>query len=41
MPATQPIVLLHSPQTRSSGTLALLEELKAPYRLHSKAPTSP
>ncbi len=31
---TQPITLFHSPRTRSSGTLALLEELKAPYKLH-------
>lgn len=28
------ITLFHSPQTRSSGALALLEELGAPYRLH-------
>ena len=34
MPTAQPITLFHSPQTRSSGALALLEELKAPYRLH-------
>jgi glutathione S-transferase len=34
MPTTQPITLFHSPQTRSSGALALLEELKAPYKLH-------
>ena len=34
MPTTQPITLFHSPQTRSSGTLALLEELHAPYSLH-------
>ncbi len=34
MPTTQPITLFHSPQTRSSGALALLEELNAPYRLH-------
>ncbi len=32
---TQPITLFHSPQTRSSGALALLEELNAPYKLHS------
>jgi glutathione S-transferase len=31
---TQSITLFHSPQTRSSGALALLEELKAPYKLH-------
>lgn len=35
MPTTQPITLFHSPQTRSSGTLALLEELNAPYKLHA------
>src|SRR5580704_2047034 len=35
MPATRPITLFHSPQTRSSATLALLEELKAPYQLHA------
>jgi glutathione S-transferase len=34
MPTTQPITLFHSPQTRSSGALTLLEELKAPYKLH-------
>lgn len=34
MPKTQPLTLFHSPQTRSSGVLALLEELKAPYQLH-------
>jgi glutathione S-transferase len=34
MPTTQSITLFHSPQTRSSGTLALLEELHAPYSLH-------
>ena len=34
MPTTQPITLFHSPQTRSSGALSLLEELKAPYKLH-------
>jgi glutathione S-transferase len=34
MPTTQPITLFHSPQTRSSGALTLLEELKVPYRLH-------
>jgi glutathione S-transferase len=34
MPTTQPITLFHSPQTRSSGALALLEELHAPYKLH-------
>ncbi len=35
MPTTQPITLFHSPQTRSSGALSLLEELKAPYKLHA------
>jgi glutathione S-transferase len=34
MPTTKPITLFHSPSTRSSGTLALLEELHAPYSLH-------
>ncbi len=34
MPTTQPITLFHSPQTRSSGALTLLEELRAPYKLH-------
>lgn len=34
MPTTEQITLFHSPQTRSSGTLALLEELNAPYKLH-------
>ncbi len=34
MPTTQPITLFHVPQTRSSGVLALLEELHAPYALH-------
>lgn len=34
MPTTQQITLFHSPQTRSSGALALLEELHAPYKLH-------
>ena len=29
----QPITLYHSPQTRSAGTLILLEELQAPYSL--------
>jgi glutathione S-transferase len=29
----QPITLFHSPQTRSSATLALLEELHTPYSL--------
>ena len=34
MPTSQQITLFHSPQTRSSGALALLEELHAPYKLH-------
>ena len=34
MPTTLPITLFHSPQTRSSGALTLLEELGAPYTLH-------
>lgn len=34
MPTTEQITLFHSPQTRSSGALALLEELNAPYKLH-------
>lgn len=34
MPTTQPITLFHSPQTRSSGALSLLEALHAPYTLH-------
>jgi hypothetical protein len=33
MSTTQPITLFHSPQTRSVGTLALLEELHAPYSI--------
>lgn len=33
MTADSKIILFHAPQTRSSGTLALLEELKAPYEL--------
>jgi glutathione S-transferase len=35
MPTNQQITLFHSPQTRSSGTLALLEELHAPYTLQA------
>jgi glutathione S-transferase len=34
MSTKQTITLFHSPQSRSSGTLALLEELHAPYSLH-------
>jgi glutathione S-transferase len=35
MPTNLPITLFHAPQTRSSGALALLEELNAPYKLHT------
>jgi glutathione S-transferase len=35
MKATQPITLFHAPQSRSSGALALLEELHAPYLIHA------
>lgn len=35
MSTPHPITLFHSPRTRSSGTLALLEELNAPYKLHA------
>jgi glutathione S-transferase len=35
MPTTLPITLFHSPQTRSSSALNLLEELKAPYQIHA------
>lgn len=35
MPTSLPITLFHSPHTRSSGVLALLEELGAPYSLHT------
>ncbi|MGH8433086.1 MAG: glutathione S-transferase family protein [Pseudomonas sp.] len=34
MPATPEVTLFHSPHTRSTGALTLLEELGAPYRLH-------
>ena len=34
MSTDKKITLFHSPQTRSSGALNLLEELKAPYTLH-------
>jgi glutathione S-transferase len=34
MTATDTITLFHAPQTRSSATLTLLEELGAPYELH-------
>ncbi len=34
MPTKHPITLFHAPRTRSSGALALLEELNAPYTLH-------
>src|SRR6202050_2720750 len=35
MPTQQPITLFHSPQSRSTGALALLEELHAPYAIHA------
>src|SRR5580698_9689670 len=35
MPTNLPITLFHSPRTRSSGALILLEELHAPYKLHT------
>jgi glutathione S-transferase len=35
VPTQQPITLFHSPQSRSSGALALLEELRAPYTIHA------
>ena len=35
MATTQKITLFHSPQTRSTAALILLEELKAPYTLHA------
>src|SRR5579875_892364 len=34
MAADRTITLFHAPHTRSGGTLLLLEELGAPYRLH-------
>jgi glutathione S-transferase len=34
MAMSLPITLFHSPQTRSSGALALLEVPGAPYKLH-------
>lgn len=34
MPASPELTLFHSPNTRSSAALTLLEELGAPYRLH-------
>ena len=34
----RPLTLFHSPRTRSSGVLALLEELGAPYTLEVLAP---
>ncbi|HSY27176.1 MAG TPA: glutathione S-transferase family protein [Burkholderiaceae bacterium] len=34
MTSTNTITLFHSPQSRSSGTLTMLEELQAPYELH-------
>jgi glutathione S-transferase len=35
MATSKSITLFHSPQTRSTGALALLEELHAPYTLHA------
>jgi glutathione S-transferase len=35
MPTKQSITLFHAPQSRSSGALALLEELHAPYSIHA------
>ena len=35
MTAQSPLVFYHSPNTRSSATLTLLEELGAPYELHA------
>jgi glutathione S-transferase len=35
MSTQQPITLFHSPQSRSTGALALLEELHAPYSIHA------
>ncbi|MGE5384794.1 MAG: glutathione S-transferase N-terminal domain-containing protein, partial [Betaproteobacteria bacterium] len=34
MTISREVTLFHCPQTRSSGTLTLLEELGAQYRLH-------
>jgi glutathione S-transferase len=33
MPAIEPITFFHAPQSRSSGALTLLEELRAPYEI--------
>src|SRR3954447_3545273 len=33
MPTVEPITFFHAPQSRSSGALTLLEELRAPYEL--------
>ncbi len=35
MSTNQPITLFHSPRSRSSSALTLLEELRAPYSLHA------
>jgi glutathione S-transferase len=35
MSESKPITVFHAPQTRSSGTIALLEELRASYRIHA------
>ena len=34
MSSDRKITFFHSPQTRSTGTLILLEELSVPYELH-------
>jgi glutathione S-transferase len=34
MSISEPVIFYHAPQSRSSATLALLEELGAPYELH-------
>jgi glutathione S-transferase len=34
MSTSEPVILYHAPQSRSSATLTLLEELGAPYELH-------
>ena len=35
MTAQSPLVFYHSPNTRSSATLTLIEELGAPYERHA------
>ena len=34
MTASDTVTLYHAPNSRSSAALTLLEELRAPYRLH-------